>query len=195
MKYTIFSIILIYTIFSINAYAQYKVEITPSNITYAKMQLDCTNVQDCDEKILLWVEKQKSFTGEWNESSENSIASKVEQDLEGNSITKYYHSNDFTVSKIDISSQLQDQALDAAIEKKLKCGESTIKFIGKNNVSKNLTKEQIKTMVTTYSQIFDLLKAGAVETAIDDMQNVVVDGTIVTEQDKSNIISFINGCK
>jgi hypothetical protein len=192
MKFTILVISLLYTISGI---AQMKVEIKPNDSKYAKMQLDCTNAQDCDAKILSWIERQKSFVGEWDESSENSISSKVEQDLEGNSITKYYHSNDFIVSKIDISSQLQEQALDAAIENKLKCGESTIKFIGKNNVSKNLTKEQIKTMVTTYSQIFDLLKAGAVETAIDDMQNVVVDNIIVTEQDKSNIISFINGCK
>ena len=47
----------------------------------------------------------------------------------------------------------------------------------------------------TYSMIFDLLKAGSTDIAIDEISAINPDGTIVTAQDKTYIVSFINGCE
>lgn len=177
------------------AHAQMKLEITPSDSKYAKMQIDCDDQADCDDKLLKWIENQKFFKGEWKEDVIGSIVSKTETDMENNEKTIYFHASNFSVNLVDISAELAEQALEQAIAKKIACGEATIKFIAKNNVKKQLTIEQRRTMVQTYSGILDLLKSGSVDIAKADIQAVNADGTIVTEQDKTDIIAFITACE
>lgn len=176
-------------------FAQYKLEITPSDSKYAKMQIVCKDQSECDSKLLNWINKQEFFKGEWKETQEGSIVSKTETDMENNEITSYFHPSNFSVNLVDISAELAEQALEQAIAKKIACGEATIKFIAKNNVKKQLTVEQRRTMVQTYSGIHDLLKSGSVDIAKADIQNVTADGTIVTEQDKTDIVEFITACE
>lgn len=88
-----------------------------------------------------------------------------------------------------------DADIEQAIVKKVSCGEATINFISKNNIKKQLTVEQRRTMVQTYSIIFDLLKAGSLDIAKIDIQAIVADGTIVTEQDKTDVLAFIVSCE
>jgi hypothetical protein len=203
-------------------FAQFKVEITPSDSKYAKMQIKCVDQTDCDAKLLSWIEKQKFFKGEWKETQEGSIVSKTYTEYESQDtgetqvvtdidtgeettvpvyeqvevqVTKYFHPSNFSIEQKDISAELAEQALEQAIAKKIACGEATIKFIAKNNVKKQLTVEQRRTMVQTYSSILDLLKSGSVDIAKADIQAVNADGTIVTEQDKTDIVEFITACE
>ena len=177
------------------AHAQMKLEITPSDSKYAKMQVDCDDQADCDDKLLKWIENQKFFKGEWKLDAIGSIVSKQEIDLEENEVTKYFHPSNFSIEQKDISAELAEQALQQAIQKKINCGESAVKFIAKNNVKKNLTKSQRKQMIKTYADILDQLKAGAVDLAKEDIQAVSADGTIVSEQDKTDIVNFITECE
>ena len=177
------------------AHAQMKLEITPSDSKYAKMQIDCNDQADCDDKLLKWIVNQKFFKGEWKLDAIGSIVSKQEIDLEENEVTKYFHPSNFSIEQKDISAELAEQALEQAIQKKINCGEATIKFIAKNNVKKQLTIEQRRTMVQTYSSILDLLKSGSVDIAKADIQAVNADGTIVSEQDKTDIVAFITACE
>ena len=177
------------------AHAQMKLEITPRDSKYAKMQVDCDDQADCDDKLLKWIENQKFFKGEWKLDAIGSIVSKQEIDLEENEVTKYFHPSNFSIEQKDISAELAEQALQQAIQKKINCGESAVKFIAKNNVKKNLTKSQRKQMIKTYADILDQLKAGAVDLAKEDIQAVSADGTIVSEQDKTDIVNFITECE
>lgn len=86
-------------------------------------------------------------------------------------------------------------AIDAAIEQNIKCGDKIIKLIARKNLSKGLTKEQIKTIVTTYSPILDLFKSGALNSGLEDVNALIPDGTLITNQDKIDIISEADGCK
>ena len=182
-------------LFTFSAHAQLKLEITPSDSKYAKMSIDCEDQSKCDEKLIKWIDKQKFFKGEWSDNQADSIVSKVESDLSGNSVTKYFKPSNFSVNLVDMSVEIAEQALEAAIAKKIACGESTIKFIAKNNVKKQLAVEQRRTMVSTYSSILDLLKSGSVDIARVDIQNVTADGIIVTEKDKTDIVEFITACE
>lgn len=204
------------------AHAQMKLEITPSDSKYAKMQIDCSDQVDCDSKLLTWIEKQKFFKGAWNDDAIGSIVSKTYTEYKSQEtgetqvitdidtgkettvpvyeqvevqVTKYFHPSNFSIEQKDISAELAEQALEQAIQKKINCGEATIKFIAKNNVKKQLTIEQRRTMVQTYSGILDLLKSGSVDIAKADIQAVNADGTIVTEQDKTDIVAFITACE
>jgi len=49
--------------------------------------------------------------------------------------------------------------------------------------------------IQTYSGILDLLKSGSVDITKTDIQNVNADGTILTEQDKTDIVEFIAACE
>ena len=177
------------------AHAQFKLEITPSDSKYAKMQIDCADQAECDSKLLDWINKQKFFKGVWNDDAIGSIVSKQEIDLEENEVTKYFHPSNFSIEQKDISAELAEQALEQAIQQKINCGESTVKYIAKNNVKKQLTKAQRKQMIKTYADILDQLKAGAVDIAKEDIQSVQADGIIVTDEDKTSIINFLTECE
>lgn len=194
MKQILITLLTFFTLANI-ATAQLKLEITPSDNKYAKMSIDCEDQSKCDEKLIKWIDKQKFFKGEWSDNQADSIVSKIESDLSGESITKYFKPSNFSVNLVDKSAEIAEQALDKAIADKLVCGEKAVKFIAKNNVKKSLAKSQIKTMVNTYAEIFNLLKAGAIDTAIEEINSKSPDGTIVTAQDKTDIVAFLNSCK
>lgn len=216
MKYIILLLI------TFNTYAQYKVNINPSDSKYAKMQIDCADQAECDSKLLDWINKQQFFKGVWNDDAIGSIVSKTYTEFESQDtgetqvvtdidtgeettvpvyeqvevqVTKYFHPSNFSIEQKDISAELAEQALEQAIEQKIKCGESAVKYIAKNNVKKQLTKAQRKQMIKAYADILDQLKAGAVDLAKEDIQAVSADGTIVTEQDKTDIVNFITECE
>jgi hypothetical protein len=92
-----------------------------------------------------------------------------------------------------IRGQIMRPTLDIAVDKKLNCGQNIVKFIAKNNITKGLTTEQIKTMTTTYSLVFDLLKGGAMNTAIIEI-NAITPDALVTAQDKIDIVAEIATC-
>lgn len=178
-----------------NTYAQFKVEITPSDSKYAKKGFKCVDVNECQSKLVDWLGKDSIFSGSWGLEQEGSIAQKDFVQADNSVVTLYYVPTNFTVATIDISAELADAALEAAIAKRIACGEATIRYITKNNALKNLTTSQRRQMISIYSDILDQLKTGAVDIAKEDMQNFVIDGVIVTEIDRTNTIAFIESCE
>jgi len=122
----------------------------------------------------------------WNSVEEGSIVSR-----DGFTDTEYCHPMGFRIETMPVVSE---DLLEAAIDAKVECGQNTIKFIAKNNVLKGLDNAQIKSMAMTYSTIFDLLNAGALDTALIDINAMTPDGTIVTYEDKTKIVNYINTC-
>ena len=86
-------------------------------------------------------------------------------------------------------------AIDAAIQQNIDCGDKIIKLIARKNLTKGLSKAQIKSIVSTYSPILDLFKSGALNSGLEDVEALTPDGILITEQDKTDIISEANGCK
>jgi len=155
--------------------SKYEMEIVESSEELARDRLS---------KIL---EKSKWMKCSWTAVEEGSISSRA--GFEG---LEYCHPMGF---RIEISPVDEiAPAIEAAIIAKVECGQNAIKFIAKNNVMKGLDNAQIKSMAMTYSTVFDLLNAGALDTALIDITSMIPDGTIVTYEDKTKIINFINDC-
>ena len=90
-------------------YAQFKLEITPSDSKYAKMQIDCEDQADCDKKLLKWIEKQQFFKGVWSDEQVGSLISKQELDLEGQETTVYFQPSNFSATINYITQELADK--------------------------------------------------------------------------------------
>lgn len=88
-------------------YAQFRVSIQPDNAS--PMELSCETRAECDQEILKWQEKQKVFLGDWTDEPSGSLISKEELDLEGNSVTKYLHPQNYSASIEDITQELADK--------------------------------------------------------------------------------------
>lgn len=101
-------------------FAQMKLEITPSDSKYAKMQIDCLDQVECDDKLLKWIEKQKFFKGEWKEDPVGGIVSKVELDENNTEKTYYFHPVNYSITQTDISAELAEQESKKLAKKNLK---------------------------------------------------------------------------
>lgn len=90
-------------------FAQMKLEITPSDSKYAKMQIDCVNLVDCDDKLLKWIEKQKFFKGAWSSEQADSIVSKKQFDIATDAeIDVYFKPDNFSITLTDMSAEIAD---------------------------------------------------------------------------------------
>lgn len=192
-------IIALTTYFSFSTCAEYRADIV-YNDGSASQRIEASTEQEVKNKIKEWAKKSKALKGVWNTDPVNAISEKqvaVSFDENGENPvyeTQYLHPSNATITYTDITSEIQEKQLEDLMSNKVDCGMKTIKFIAKNNVKKNLSKGQIKQMAKTYADIFDLLQAGAVDTAKDEITAQNPDGTIVTNEDKTAIISFIEGC-
>lgn len=93
------------------------------------------------------------------------------------------------------ASQAQEKALEDGVKsalKRIEHGKRVIALLLVRNSSKNLSKGQVKQMVSTYAEIKGLLETGSLETAKDEINLITPDGTIVTEGDKSALVSEID---
>ena len=172
-----------------SSYADTKISI----FTGSKYEMEITgkSEEEAKSKLVDVLAKSTWMKCIWNEIEAGSIVSKSGIDMEGNPITSYCHPVSFRIEILPFTSEV---AIEDAINAKVKCGQDTIKFIAKNNVLKGLDNAQIKSMAMTYSTVFSLLNAGAIDTALIDINAMIPDGTIVTYEDKTKIINFINTC-
>jgi hypothetical protein len=88
----------------------------------------------------------------------------------------------------------KSQALSQA-KKAMECGKTTQALVLVRNASKGLTKPQVKQMVKAYEDIKNLLDTGSLESAVEEIQAVVADGVLITEEDKAALIAQIAACK
>lgn len=87
------------------------------------------------------------------------------------------------------------EAMEAAIATAMKAinhGKRVIALLVVRNASKGLTTAQIEQMNSTYAEIKNLLETGSLVTAKEKIELITPDGTIVTEADKTALISEIN---
>lgn len=92
---------LLILLLSFNLYAQFKIEIIPSNDEHAKMQLDAETSELVNEQLVKWIERQKTYKGEWVDKKKDTIAEKEITDLEGKKLKLYYKPIDFSVNVVD----------------------------------------------------------------------------------------------
>lgn len=87
--------------------------------------------------------------------------------------------------------EIQEQKLQEKI-KLIDAGKRVVALLNLRNEPKNLTGEQIGQMVTTFASIKGLLETGSLKTAKFLIGQVVADGTIVTDADKTALIAELD---
>lgn len=97
--------------------------------------------------------------------------------------------------KADYDAKKAKESAIKLAQSKIDCGQEVIAYLTVLNAPKGLTTDQIKTMNQTYSGIKNLLETGSLETARIEILNVVADGTLITESDKTNLVSQLDSCK
>ncbi len=152
------------------------------------------SIEEGKSKILEMISKSNWMECDWKDIEEGSVTSKEDINGDGNTIVRYCHPKTFKIVVSTIEDTSTEQAIEQAIEAKLKCGQETIKLISKLNVMKGLNNEQIKQVALSYSVIFSLLNAGAMDTALIEINNSTPDGTLITYDDKTKVVNFINTC-
>ena len=180
---------------SFNLYANHRYEIVPNDSGLAGYQLEADSMEDLNSKLVSLIQRSQWLQGEWNEVEDGSIVSESVLDIDTQTfITRYYHPTNFGKVYKDITQDKTDDAIRAAIKKNMDCGQEVIQLIALNNAKKALSKGQRKQMVSTYTDIMNLLRAGVLEAAKDDIDAINPDGTITTAQDKIDAIAKIDSC-
>jgi hypothetical protein len=75
------------------------------------------------------------------------------------------------------------------------CGRNSQAFLLVRNMRKGLTKQQTKQLVMAYAGIKGLLDTGSLDSAIEEINAVNPDGVVITAEDKTKMVEFINKCK
>lgn len=99
-----------------NIYAQHFANIIPNDAGDAKMQLDCNADSTCNSVLVEWIAKEKHYKVNWSETSENSIASKIELQNEIE-VTKYAVPINFSIVKVDKTAEIAEEKTQKAIKK------------------------------------------------------------------------------
>lgn len=94
-----------------------------------------------------------------------------------------------------IQAYIQDKTIDEAIEKRFNCADKVKKKMFKINISKNLTKVQVKKFVKDFGDIISLVDTSSLDSAKEEIINVTADGVIVLESDKTELAATIDSCK
>lgn len=87
--------------------------------------------------------------------------------------------------------EIQEQKLQEKI-KLIDAGKRVIALFNLRNETKSLTGEQIAQLVTTFASIKGLLETGSLKTAKYLIGQVVADGVIVTDGDKTALIAELD---
>jgi hypothetical protein len=153
----------------------------------------CSGQADCEQKVSdkVCVDERHALTdAEFTETWCNKITG-YEQVLSGNKIIV----ENATKKAAYETAKAASDAMEAAIEQAYKAinhGKRVIALLVVRNASKGLTTAQIEQMNLTYSEIKNLLETGSLVTAKEKIELITPDGTIVTESDKTALVSEIN---
>jgi hypothetical protein len=128
----------------------------------AELELYCTKVIGYQQKTLKSIRQSSVLLTDY-------LAQKALKDAEG----------------------IQEQKLQEKI-KLIDAGKRVVALLNLRNEPKNLTGEQIGQMVTTFASIKGLLETGSLKTAKFLIGQVVADGTIITEGDKTALIAELD---
>lgn len=92
-----------------------------------------------------------------------------------------------------IKKQLEDEL--KMVQKARDCGSRAINFMSVRNAKKGLNKQQKKEIIVAYSEIKNMLDVGSLDNAKDAINEALVDGVLITNQDKSSMIEVIVECQ
>ena len=188
-------LLLIFLIYTTAATASVRYEMTYDDTSQVPLVTNTYETEaEAKAELLKNLEASKTFKGSWQDVQIEPIISKEFEEIDGETVTKYYKPENFSITLKDMTAEINAAALSAAIDAKLKCGEDAVKYIAGRNVTKGLTTAQIKEMASTYSLTNDLLRSGAIDTALEEIGAMTPDGIIVTPQDKTEILAYINNC-
>jgi hypothetical protein len=94
-----------------------------------------------------------------------------------------------------VSAKASYEAALALAIKAQQCGKRVMALMLVRNAQKGLSKNQRKQLVQTYKDIKDLLDAGSLDVAKDEIQAVNADGTLVTAADKTALVAELDSCQ
>ena len=77
----------------------------------------------------------------------------------------------------------------------LDCGQRVKAYLLVINSPKNPTPGQVKTLKTRFAEIDASLSSGSLDTAREEMVEVNIDSTIMTETDRTALIAELDSCK
>lgn len=81
------------------------------------------------------------------------------------------------------------------IKKARECGSMAINLLMLRNQSKNLSNAQKKAMAKTTIDIKQLLDVGSLDAAKEEIAALISDGVLITDSDKSTLITEISNCQ
>lgn len=82
-----------------------------------------------------------------------------------------------------------------AIKKAEDCGQNAKRFLKSRVILRGLNAQQISQALVVHANAMKLLEEGALDPAISLIQATESDGVILTDDDKTQTIAFINSCK
>lgn len=94
---------------------------------------------------------------------------------------------------IEATERAREMAIQASI-KRIECGKRIIGIIIYRNSLKSLTTAQVGQLNTSYAPIIGLISTGSLITAREAIQAHVPDGTVITEQDKTEALAEADKC-
>lgn len=153
----------------------------------------CSGQLDCEQKVSdkACIDGRHALTNaEFTETWCNKITG-YQQKLSGRKIIVENATKKAAYDLAKTSSEAMESAINQAY-KAIDHGKRIIALIVVRNASKGLKKNQIRQMNSTYAEIKGLLETGSLETAKEQIESITPDGTIVTDADKTALVSEIN---
>lgn len=98
-----------------------------------------------------------------------------------------------TQKNIETVARQKEAGIQAAL-KRIECGKRVIGLLVLRNSVKTLTTSNIAQINSTYAPIKGLIDTGSLNTAKEQMALIVPDGTLITTDDKNDLIAEIEKC-
>jgi len=94
---------------------------------------------------------------------------------------------------VEATERARELAIQTAL-KRIECGKRVIGLLVVRNSGKSLTTAQVGQINSVYAPIKGLIDTGSLVTAKEQMQLITPDGSLITNEDKTDLISEINKC-
>lgn len=165
---------------------------------YSKSEIQsCASIEECDQ-----IHSSKTCSNELETSIKNYELLEVycsrflgyEKKLEK---TIQLDSQKLSAWQSQEANKATERAREMAIQasiKRIECGKRIIGIIVYRNSLKSLTTAQVGQLNTSYAPIIGLISTGSLITAREAIQAHVPDGTVITEQDKTEALAEADKC-
>jgi predicted XRE-type DNA-binding protein len=125
-----------------------------------------------------------------NEANSSLFLKRVIETLD-NDLMEQLEIKDEEIYQLSQVQREQDEKIAIGVEK-ISRGNKIIAYINSVNSEKNLSPEQVGTVIATYQSIISLLSTGSLGTAYQLVLATTPDGVIMTNEDKIKILSLFD---